>query len=223
MSHLGLYLVCHRISTFDANFPSYPSNGFPSFTRPFSSMMIYKQNGQPRLDWLDHVWKIPVLGELRKILQTCPMWTPFGSTNANLWILGRNLPKSALFVVPFFLAFVKYVIFPKSETYFRLRSTILFRKGINIWDFKIAFSNFFFRQNIFEPYKRARREGRKNRSSRSLTLTLDFKKILKGPKMERKSLNLYRGLWARDSCYDSEAILSPFLDLWEFLKVEGWR
>ena len=50
MSHLWLYLVSHRICTFNANFPSYPSNGFPSFTRLFSSMMIYKQNGQSRLD-----------------------------------------------------------------------------------------------------------------------------------------------------------------------------
>ena len=32
-----------------------------------------------------------------------------------------------------------------------------------------------------------------------MTLTVEFWKILKGPKMGQKSLNLDRGFWARDS------------------------
>ena len=37
------------------------------------------------------------------------------------------------------------------------------------WEF-----DFFSRKNVFAPYERARRVGHKNRSPRSLTLTLDF-------------------------------------------------
>ena len=62
------------------------------------------------------------------------------------------------------------------------------------WDFKITSDNLiFFRKNVFQPYERARRVGNKNRSPGSLTVTLDFKKILKGPKTDQKSLNLHRG------------------------------
>ena len=51
-----------------------------------------------------------------------------------------------------------------------------------IWDFELrpALSNF------FEPYERARRVGHENRSPRSQNLTLDFQKILEGPKMDQK-------------------------------------
>ena len=42
------------------------------------------------------------------------------------------------------------------------------------------------------------RVGHKCRSLMSLTLTHDFKKILKGPKMDQKSLNFYRGFRQRD-------------------------
>ena len=49
---------------------------------------------------------------------------------------------------------------------------------------------FFFKKN-FKPYGRARQVGHENRSLRSQNSTLDFKKILEGPKMDRKSPNYF--------------------------------
>ena len=51
--------------------------------------------------------------------------------------------------------------------------------------FNVAFS-FFFRKNVFNPYERARGLGPKKWSPSSADSTLDFKKILKGPKMGNK-------------------------------------
>ena len=73
----------------------------------------------------------------------------------------------------------------------RTNSTI-FRGFVN--DFNkshtvIIYHTVFFRRNVFEPYERARRDGQKNRSPRSLTLIFDFSKFL--PKMEGKTLNYF--------------------------------
>ena len=63
------------------------------------------------------------------------------------------------------------------KDYFRnIKNNLNRISKIYIWDFK---------------YERARREGHKNRSPRSLTLTLDLKKNPEGPKIDGKSLNYF--------------------------------
>ena len=84
------------------------------------------------------------------------------------------------------------------DTQFNLFKFSYMKLQNNFWEFD------FFRKNVFEQYERTRRVGHKNRSPRSLTLSLDFLRILKCQKMDQKSLNLYLCFWARDLRYSSE-------------------
>ena len=69
----------------------------------------------------------------------------------------------------------------------------------SIWDIKISFDNLIFFK--FFLYERARWDNHRNRSPRSQKLTLDFKKIHVGPRLDRKSFNYFPGFSPRDSSY----------------------
>ena len=77
----------------------------------------------------------------------------------------------------------------------------------------------FFRKNVFQSYERAYRVGLKNRSPRSLTLSLDIKKILTCPKiMKNLFLDLReffknRGLTSETSDFDFCGLLDKFFHM----------